>query len=213
MAKMDMSALTTLPVKGNEKNMASPETIEVLPEVFAGSKSVLNAGDGSAKVMSAAISMPIAICNELISTANHLIDAYTEIQRSHDQVKIVEAQARAFISGKREETRQLAIEQENETIRFLEKCRTDLEIQRLECEKFALEISDRREARLIKHERWQSQIESTKEYANILLQRIEAVQTLYAESGFQNNKLRDELRHADEKMLTCLEKIRSLSVE
>lgn len=209
MAKLDMTALTK---KAPEVEVLPPEKVEVLPAVPSGKSLVSRSDNGFVSVLSSAISMPIAIFDGLLSTANHLIDAYAEIQRSHDQVKIAQAQAAAYIRGREEETRQVAITQENETIRFLEKCRTDLEIQRLEYEKFALEISERREARLIQQERWQKQMDFLQKYADNLLRRIEEVQTLYAVGGFQNETLRNELRYADEKMLACLEQIRALSI-
>ena len=209
MAKLDISALEK---KEPVVEILPPEKVEVLPAVPAGKNLVSRSDNGFVSVLSSAISMPIAIFDGLLSTANHLIDAYAEIQRSHDQVKIVQAQAAAYIRGREEETRQVAITQENETIRFLEKCRTDLEIQRLEYEKFALEVSERREARLIQQERWQNQMDFLKKYADNLLRRIEEVQTLYAAGGFRDEKLGNELRYVDERMLTCLEQIRALSV-
>lgn len=100
----------------------------------------------------------LAIVNGLVSVVNTGINAYKDIQLSHEQVRIAQIQAAAYVESKREETHQVQIQQEQETVRYLVSLKTDLEQKRMELQKFQIELADRQEERAFSQEKWQESL-------------------------------------------------------
>ncbi len=138
------------------------------------------------------------IATALISLANAGIQAYAQIEESHEQTRRVQIQADAYISGKREETRQVQIQQEQETVRYLTSLKKDLDMKRLELQKFEQELAERRETRNITQEQWQRKIDYLEEITRPMFEYAKELRKRYLESDFADDKCRDELNHVDE---------------
>ena len=138
------------------------------------------------------------------------VDAYAKIQVSHDQVRITQAQATAFIQGKREDTEQLRIMQQAETIRSLANLNSELETKKLEFTKFENELAENRKTREFNQEKWRRKVDAFEKYFNPLLDYAKKIRDKYYESNFENEKLRDEIRRLDESITVYLTKINDI---
>ena len=151
------------------------------------------------------------IVTGLISLANAGIQAYAQIQESHEQTRRVEIQSDAYISGKREETRQVRIQQEQETVRYLASLKADLEAKRLELQKFELEISDRQKARELNQEQWRRRVDFLEnEFMRPTLEYVKDLRKRYLDSDLVNEQCRAELQREDEKIFAYVMQINEL---
>ncbi|MBQ3337399.1 MAG: hypothetical protein IJG80_08360 [Selenomonadaceae bacterium] len=126
------------------------------------------------------------------------IDAYARIQLSHDQVRITQAQADAYIQDKREQTEQIRIAQKEETLRCLAALNADLESKKLEFKKFETELAESRASREFKQEQWRRKVDALEKYFNPLFDYAKKIRDDYYASNLTNEKARAELERVDE---------------
>lgn len=166
--------------------------------------------DNSLSAYQSKMSVVHEIISGAVSVVNNLITAYAEIQKSHDNVRIVQAQAEAYIRGQKEETKREMLRQENETKRKLAELKANLEIKEKELQEFALEMQDRKEERFINHQHFMEQIAPIKKYISALVERQQEVWEVFKNFGFENENLRIVLKQNDESIKIYLKYIKEL---
>ena len=117
------------------------------------------------------------------------INAYKDIQLSHDRVRIVQAQVGAYVESKREETHQVQIQQEQETVRYLASLKADLEKKRIELQKFQMELADRREEREFSREKWRATFEPMRGSFDYLQGCAEELWKQFRSSGYKDGSI------------------------
>lgn len=152
----------------------------------------------------------LAIVNGLVSVVNTAINAYKDIQLSHDQVRIAQIQAAAYVESKREETRQVQIQQEQETVRYLASLKADLEQKRMEIEKFQMELADRREEREFSREKWRRQVARFEKITEPIIDYANTLRGKYVNSHFEDKNIREELQRNDEKLFAYAMQIKEI---
>ena len=145
-----------------------------------------------------ALNTGASIINGLFSVVNTAIQAYAQIQESHEQTRRVEIQADAYIAGKQEETRQVQIQAENETTRYLANLKADLEAKRLELDKFKLELAEQRAAREFSQEKWRQKVRAFENVLNPVLKYAADLRNRCMNSNFVDEKSWAELKRIDE---------------
>ena len=146
------------------------------------------------------LSTGLSVINGLISVVNTAMQTYAQVKESNEQTRRIKIQADACTQGKREETRQVQIQQEQETFRYLANLKKDLEIKQMELQKFEKELGDRRAAREVSQEQWQRKVNFFESLVNPVIEHAKKIQEAYCKSNFENEKLRNDLRELNEKI-------------
>lgn len=152
----------------------------------------------------------LAMVNGLVSIVNTGINAYRDIQLSHDKVRIAQIQAAAYVESKREETHQVQIQQEKETVRYLASLKTDLEKKRMELQKFQIELADRREERAFSQEKWRRQVAYFEKITEPIIDYANNLRGQYVQSHFEDKTIREDLRRVDETLFAYAMQIKEI---
>ena len=135
----------------------------------------------------AAVSIPAALASEALGVLNNVIHAYKEIQLSHDQVKIVQVQADAYVTAKQEETKQVEITKREETIQYYMQCQKDIQLAEIEFRKFEAQLNAKREERKRIYDAY---IRKISWFEKLLQQMMENSQSTWRE--YQKGSFKDE---------------------
>lgn len=151
-----------------------------------------------------------SVIDGLFSVINTAMQTYAQVTEIHEQTKRVQIQADAYVRGKKEETRQTQIHEEHETIRYLASLKKDLEVERMNLQRFEAELSDRVAEREFNQEKWRQKIKIFEKMINPLIEHTEELRKIYRQSDFSNENLRADLQNLDEKIYAYSLQINSI---
>lgn len=151
-----------------------------------------------------------ALVNAVTSVINTAINAYAQIQESREQTRRVEIQAEAQIFESREQTKRIRITQEQETVRHLATLKADLEVKRMELDKFKLELAEQRATREFKQEQWRSQIAMLEKIINPVIDAAKDVRKRCFDAQFTNEHDYAELKRLDETLFAYAMQLKEL---
>lgn len=152
----------------------------------------------------------VGIINAVTSVINTAINAYAQIQESREQTRRVEIQAEAQIFESREQTKRTRITQEQETVRHLATLKADLEVKRMELDKFKLELAEQRASREFKQEQWRSQIAMLEKIINPVIDAAKDVRKRCFYAQFTNEHDYAELKRLDETLFSYAMQLKEL---
>lgn len=143
------------------------------------------------------------IATALINLASTGMQAYAQIEESHEQTRRVQIQSDAYVSGKREETLQVQIQQEQETVRYLASLKKDLDAKRMELQKFESEIAERQKARAITQEQWLNIFKTSQKTLDHLHKISENLFEAFRSSGYENESIWKKFREIESEIVKC----------
>ena len=177
-----------LPQTGTTNKPSNPPQQTGITDTVAAITSVLNTG--------------VSLVNTLTSVVNTGINAYRDIQLSKQETRRLEILVNAYVEAQHGETERFRFGQEQETVRYLATIKADLEVKRLELEKFKLELAEQRANREFKQEQWRRRIATLEKIINPMIDAAEDVRKRCFNSNFANENDYAELKRLDETLFS-----------
>lgn len=221
MSKLDLSDLKAhqLTQKNDEvvpqKNVSSNmpvihQEISPAPIMIHGQTVAEKSGSSMKNMAMAAISIPAALASEGFGVINNVIHAYKEIQLSHDQVKIVQAQADAYVAARQEETKQVEITKREETIQYYMQCQRDIQLEEIEFRKFEAQLNAKREERKMIYDAYNRKILQFEKFLQQMMENSQTIWSEYQESGFKDENIGKAWQELQQYLLQALIKLESV---
>lgn len=187
-----------------------PQEISPAPIMIYHQSATKKSGASMKNMAMAAVSIPAALASEALGVLNNVIHAYKEIQLSHDQVKIVQVQADAYVAAKQEETKQVEITKREETIQYYMQCQKDIQLAEIEFRKFEAQLNAKREERKRIYDAYIRKISWFEKLLQQMMENSQSTWREYQRGGFKDENFGKAWQALQQYLLQALTQLESI---